>query len=72
MKEKKLHVAYNIQSAADYDTKLICTINVTQNPTDHYELPNIAERAIININTPPKIHECRYNLFKPNIIILLS
>ena len=54
MKEKKLHVAYNIQSAADYDTKLICTINVTQNPTDHYELPNIAERAIRNINTTPK------------------
>ena len=48
MKGKKgnFMVAYNIQSAVDYDTKLICAINVTQNPTDHYELPNIAERAI--------------------------
>lgn len=47
-------VAYNIQFAVDYGTKLICEINVTQNPTDHYELPNIAERAIRNINTTPK------------------
>ena len=56
MKGKKGNymVAYNIQSAVDYDTKLICAINVTQNPTDHYELPNIAERAIRNINTKPK------------------
>ena len=37
-------IANNIQSAVDYNTKLICTINVTQNPTDHYELQNIAER----------------------------
>ena len=56
MKGKKgnFMVAYNIQSAVDYDTKLICAINVTQNPTDHYELSNIAERAIKNINTKPK------------------
>ena len=53
MKGKKgnFMVAYNIQSAVDYDTKLICAINVTQNPTDHYELPKIAERAIHNIQT---------------------
>ena len=51
MKGKKGNymVAYNIQSAVDYDTKLICTINVTQNPTDHYELPKIAKKAIQNI-----------------------
>lgn len=56
MKGKKgnFMVAYNIQSAVDYDTKLICAINVTQNPTDNYELPIIAERAIRNINTTPK------------------
>ena len=32
MKEKKVNfrIAYNIQSAVDYDTKLICAINVTQ------------------------------------------
>ena len=44
----------NIQSAVDYDTKLICAINITQNPTDHYELPKIAEKAIRNIKTKPK------------------
>ena len=56
MKSKKgnFMVAYNIQSAVNYDTKLICAINVTQNPTDHYELPSIAERAIKNIKTTPK------------------
>ena len=56
MKGKKGNylIAYNIQSAVDYDTKLICAINVTQNPTDHYELPTIAERAIQNIQTTPK------------------
>ena len=46
--------AYNIQSTVDYDTKLICTINATQNPTDHYELPEIAKKAIQNTNTKPK------------------
>ena len=56
MKEKKGNymVAYNIQSAVDYDTKLICAINITQSPTDHYELPAIAKKAIQNINTKPK------------------
>lgn len=32
-------VAHNIQFAANYDIKMICTIHVTQNPTDHYKLP---------------------------------
>ena len=45
MKGKKGNflVTSNIQSAVDYDTKLICAINVTQNPTDHYEVPNIVK-----------------------------
>ena len=42
-------VAYNIQSAVDYDTKMICAINVTQSPTDHYELPDVADKAITNM-----------------------
>ena len=56
MKGKKGNflVAYNIQSAVDYDTKLICGINVTQSPTDHYELPEIADKAIKNIGKTPK------------------
>ncbi|WP_297980870.1 transposase [uncultured Methanobrevibacter sp.] len=56
MKSKKGNqmVAYNIQSAVDYDTKLICAINVSQRPTDHYELPEIAEKAINNIGKVPQ------------------
>ena len=56
MKGKKgnFMVAYNIQSATHYDTKLICTINITQNLTAHYELQNITEREIRNINTKTK------------------
>ena len=51
MKGKKGNylVAYNMQSAVDYDTKLICGLHVTQSPTDHYELPDIADKAINNI-----------------------
>ena len=56
MKGKKVNFlsAYNIQFAVDYDTKLICAINITQNPTDHYELPTIAKRVIQNIQTTLK------------------
>ena len=56
MKGKKGNflVAYNVQSAVDYDTKLICALNVTQNPTDHYELPEVADKAINNMGKVPK------------------
>ena len=56
MKGKKGNflIAYNVQSAVDYDTKLICATNVTQKPTDHYELPSIADKAINNINKVPE------------------
>ena len=47
-------VDYNVQSAVDYDTKLICALNVTQNPTDHYELPAVADKAINNMGKVPK------------------
>lgn len=56
MKGKKgnFYIAYNIQSAVDYDTKLICAVNVTQSPTDHYELPQIADKAIKNLGKIPE------------------
>ena len=54
VKKGNFMIAYNIQSEVDYDTKLIYVINVTQTPTDHYELPPIVERAIKNIKTTPK------------------
>lgn len=56
MKNKKgnSRVAHNIQSTVDYDTKLICAINVVQNPTDHHQLPEIVDKAIINTQSKPK------------------
>ena len=56
MKGKKGNflVAYNVQSAVDYDTKLIYALNVTQSPTDHYQLPGVADKAINNIGKIPK------------------
>jgi len=55
MKGKKGNflVAYNVQSAVDYDTKMICALHVTQSPTDHYQLPEVADKAINNIGKVP-------------------
>ena len=55
MKGKKGNflVAYNIQSAVDYDTKMICALHVTQSPTDHYQLPEVADKAINNMGKVP-------------------
>lgn len=47
-------IAYNVQSAVDSESKLICAITVSQNPTDHKELPKIADKAIKNIGKKPK------------------
>lgn len=47
-------IAYNIQSAVDSESKLICAITVSQSPTDHYELPKIADKTINNIGKKPK------------------
>lgn len=56
MKCKKWNflVAYNVQFAVDYDTKLIYALNVTQSPTDHYQLPDVADKAINNIGKVSK------------------
>ena len=43
-----------MQSAVDYETKLIYALNVTQSPTDHYQLLKVADKAINNIGKVPK------------------
>lgn len=53
-KKGNLQISYNIQSAVDYDTKMICAINVVQAPTDHYQLPKIVDKAINNTNVLPR------------------
>ena len=56
MKNKKgnSQISYNFQSAVDYKTKLICAINVVQDPTDHYQLPEIVDKTITNTNIKPE------------------
>ena len=54
-KDGNSQISYNIQSAVDTTTKLICAVNITQNPTDHDELPEIVEKTIENTKTQPKI-----------------
>ena len=53
-KRGNFKVAFNVQSAVDAETNLICAITVSQNPSDHYELPKIADKAINNIGKLPK------------------
>ena len=52
-KEGNSQISYNVQTAVDTISKLICSVKVSQNPTDHYELPKIVENAIINIEEYP-------------------
>ena len=54
-KDEQSQTSYNIQSAVDTTTKLICTVNITQNPTDHDKLPEIVEKTIKNIKQDPNM-----------------
>ena len=54
-KDGQSQTSYNIQSAVDTTTKLICAVNITQNPTDHDELPEIVEKTIKNIKQDPNM-----------------
>ena len=47
--------AYNIQLAVDTDSKLICGVNPVQNPTDHYQIPEILNQTINNLGKNPSI-----------------
>ena len=53
-KRGNFKIAYNMQSAVDSETGLICAITISQNPTDHTELPKIVDKAIKNIGKKPK------------------
>ena len=55
MKAKKgnFEIAYNIQSAVDCESILICAIKAVQSPTDHYQIPIITEKALENIRKTP-------------------
>ena len=61
-KDGQSQTSYNIQSAVDTTTKLICAVNITQNPTDHDELPEIVEKTIKKHKTRPQYDKCRYRI----------
>lgn len=44
--------SYNLQSAIDYTTKLILAVHVTNEATDHYQLPPTLTKAIENCPVP--------------------
>lgn len=52
-KYKKL--AYNIQVSVDTESKLICGIKVVQYPTDHYQIPELLDQTIENLQMIPSI-----------------
>ena len=48
-KQKRAQLSFNIQTGVDTTTKLICGFNVSQSPTDHYEIPGIMDVIIENL-----------------------
>ena len=44
-------IIYN--PAVENKTKMICALHVTQSPTDHYQLPEVADKAINNMGKVP-------------------
>ncbi|ADC47616.1 transposase [Methanobrevibacter ruminantium M1] len=45
--------SYNLQLGTDTESKLICGVNVVQNPTDHYQIPALMNQIISNLNLKP-------------------
>ena len=42
-------VGYSVQTAVDNESKLFVSLIVSQNATDHYQLPEIMDKSIINM-----------------------
>lgn len=53
-KKGKPELAYNIQSSVDYDSKMIVSIDVTQDPTDHYQLEKQLDNIENNLKQKPE------------------
>ena len=52
--QKYRKFSYNVQLGTDTKFKLICGVNVVQNPTDHYQIPALMNQILVNLNTKPK------------------
>lgn len=55
MKNKKglTELSYNIQSAVDYESKMIVSFDISQEPTDHYQLPRQIDKVKKDIGKKP-------------------
>lgn len=51
--QKYKKFAYNVQVITDTTSKMICGVLVTQSPSDHYQLPEIVEQGIENLQKIP-------------------
>ncbi len=72
-KRGNFKIAYNMQSAVDSETGLICAITISQSPTDHYELPSIVSKAIKNIGKKPEyVSADTIHLQNPNVSFLIE
>ena len=49
-KQHRPQLSYNLQHGVDTKSILICGINVSQSPTDHYEIPALMEKVLKNLN----------------------
>ena len=38
--------SYNMQLATDTQSKLICAVHISQNPSDHHELPPTMDKTV--------------------------
>ena len=48
-----LKFSYKVQLGTDTESKLICGVNVVQNPTDHYQIPTLMNQILSNLNVKP-------------------
>ena len=44
-----LNYLYNVQHGVDVDSIMICGVNVSLSPTDHYEIPALMDVVLNNI-----------------------
>ena len=49
-KQYRPQLSYNLQHGVDTKSILICGINISQSPTDHYEIPALMEVILKNLN----------------------
>ena len=48
-KKNKAELSYNLQTCVDCATHLILATYISQNPTDHYDLPIVTDLAMKNV-----------------------